>query len=210
VKKYNLKMEFITPLLGTAPMDPEIFRKFIASRNPDGVDETEMETIEESLQKGATGFRKVNGAPLLMAYQIKGFFKDVAYMLRQADDSPLSAKLKNYRKVIDGLVFAFPDRIFLNLPSELTVAELYDGQPGTGNLERPLRAQTPQGERVCLACSEIAPIGTTIEMQLLVLADSKTPEALLREWLEYGILRGCGQWRNGGYGRFTYTLAALA
>ena len=27
----------------------------------------------------------------------------------------------------------------------------------------------------------------------------------VREWLDYGILRGIGQWRNSGKGRFTYT-----
>lgn len=26
----------------------------------------------------------------------------------------------------------------------------------------------------------------------------------VREWLDYGILRGIGQWRNSGMGRFTW------
>jgi hypothetical protein len=27
---------------------------------------------------------------------------------------------------------------------------------------------------------------------------------LVREWLDYGRLRGIGQWRNSGRGRFTW------
>lgn len=26
----------------------------------------------------------------------------------------------------------------------------------------------------------------------------------VREWLDYGMLRGLGQWRNSGKGRFTW------
>jgi hypothetical protein len=29
-------------------------------------------------------------------------------------------------------------------------------------------------------------------------------KAVLKEWLDYGALRGLGQWRNAGYGAFTY------
>lgn len=29
-------------------------------------------------------------------------------------------------------------------------------------------------------------------------------EKAVREWLDYGVLRGIGQWRNSGKGRFTY------
>ncbi len=29
-------------------------------------------------------------------------------------------------------------------------------------------------------------------------------ESLVREWLTYGRLRGLGQWRNSGKGRFTF------
>lgn len=31
-------------------------------------------------------------------------------------------------------------------------------------------------------------------------------EAVVREWLDYGQLRGIGQWRNSGKGRFTYEI----
>ena len=39
-------------------------------------------------------------------------------------------------------------------------------------------------------------------IDLTLLDDSH--EKAVREWLDYGILRGIGQWRNSGKGRFTY------
>ena len=114
-------------------------------------------------------------------------------MLRRAPGTG-SKKLTAYRKVIDGLVFAEPRKIMLVLP---------DGEK-LGVCERPLRAQTAQGERVALARSDTCPPGTVIEFDLLILGGVK--EALLREWLDYGRLRGLGQWRNSGKGRFLHQL----
>ena len=66
--------------------------------------------------------------------------------------------------------------------------------------QRPLRAQTAQGERVALASSEEAPAGTQIEFEILMLNEDLEPAVL--EWLEYGQLNGIGQWHNSGKGRF--------
>ena len=61
-----------------------------------------------------------------------------------------------------------------------------------------------QGERVSLANSEEIPEGRTAEFSVLCL--EKEHEAVVQEWLDYGILRGIGQWRNSGKGRFTYEI----
>lgn len=95
------------------------------------------------------------------------------------------------KKVIDGLIFIQPRMIPI-----LTNGEIRDCQ-------RPLRAQTAQGERVSLVNSEEIPAGSTCEFDVILLDDSH--EKVVREWLDYGILRGIGQWRNSGKGRFTYT-----
>jgi hypothetical protein len=55
-----------------------------------------------------------------------------------------------------------------------------------------------------LARSDSAPAGTSIEFNLLILGG--VSHKLLIEWLEYGKLRGLGQWRNAGWGRFSYEL----
>ena len=70
--------------------------------------------------------------------------------------------------------------------------------------QRPLRAQTAQGERVSLANSEQIPAGSTCEFEIVLLDDSH--EKVVLEWLDYGALRGIGQWRNSSKGRFAYEI----
>jgi len=199
MEKYKVKLTFTEPLLGTAPANPEIYTEFIGSNAPDGIvpeDEIEsLDDVNELIDKGTTVFLRVDDQPCLWDYQIKGFFKDACGMLRR-DGQSRSTKLTAYKKVIDGLLFVFPRQI----PLDLNGGEL-------GILERPLRAQTARGERVALARSEMAPAGTELTFQVLVI--SSVPKTLLEEWLTYGALRGLGQWRNGGYGRFEYEIEKL-
>lgn len=135
--------------------------------------------------------RMEDGRPFTYDYQWKGFFKDSCGMLRRADKTR-SKGLKAYKKEIDGLVFVSPRHIPLVLPEGATI----------GECQRPLRAQTAQGERVALAHSETVPAGTTQTFQVHVLRDDLMP--LVLEWLAYGRLHGTGQWRNSGKGRFTH------
>ena len=138
-------------------------------------------------------------------YQIKGFFKDACSMLnRLSEKDPEtgrkkkavneSGKLTAYKKVIDGMIFPQPRMITIHIP---------DGDE-IGYCERPLRAQTAQGERVALAISEEVPAGSWLEFDVVCLDDGHIPAVL--EWLDYGQLRGLGQWRNSGKGRFTYVI----
>ena len=82
-----------------------------------------------------------------------------------------------------------------------------------GILERPLRAQTAQGERIALARSETIPAGSTMEFEIMVLGQimqGRTKvdfDELLTEWLNFGAWVGLGQWRgSGGYGQFEYEM----
>jgi hypothetical protein len=75
--------------------------------------------------------------------------------------------------------------------------------------ERPLRAQTPMGERVALARSEMLDAGVHFSCGITVLEDV-IGEEVLRELLDYGYYQGLGQWRGGGYGQFTYQLTREA
>ena len=70
--------------------------------------------------------------------------------------------------------------------------------------QRPLRAQTMQGERVALASSETIPAGSYVIFEIAMLLDSH--EKAVIEALNYGTLRGFGQWRNSGKGRFHYEI----
>lgn len=189
----KVKITFNEPILGTWPANKEIAAEFIASKAPDAnavEDEINALGVDAVVEKGKTVFPKLDdGTPFLYDYQIKGFFKDSCGMLARVKTTE-SSKLKAYKKIIDGLIFVEPRTIpFLNYE------EILDCQ-------RPLRAQTMQGERVSLANSEEIPAGASVEFEIMCF--DKAHENAVREWLDYGRLRGIGQWRNSGKGRFSW------
>lgn len=191
----KIRITLTEPMLGTSSADPELHSTYIASKaeDPKKADE-EVETIkaqEESLdEKGCTVFPKAeNGNPFLWDYQVKGFFKDACQMLRKVKNSK-SEKIKAYKKEIDGLIFPSPRKIMINMSGPM------------GECQRPLRAQTMQGERIALSTSEQVPAGSTMDLDIVYLNDSL--KDVIVEWLDYGMLRGLGQWRNSGMGRFSW------
>jgi len=188
----KVQIIFTEELLGTASSNPEVHREFIASKAPDAQsreEEVESLGVEEVTEKAMTVFPREDGKPFLWDYQIKGFFKDACGMLRRVKGTK-SASLKAFKKIIDGLVFVNPRKIFININGEI------------GECQRPLRAQTAQGERIALAHSETISEGSTIEIEINCLNGAL--EKVVEEWLDYGKLRGLGQWRNSGKGRFDY------
>lgn len=197
MKTIKVKIAYTEELLGTANANPEIHREFIASNAPDAPSrEEEIEAIgvDAVVDKSMTVFPKDDdGCPFTWDYQWKGFFKESCSMLRRVDKTKSKA-LKAYKKEIDGLVFVSPRKIPLVLPEGESI----------GNCQRPLRAQTMQGERVALANSETVPAGTTQEFEILLYKDDLEPAVM--EWLDYGRVHGTGQWRNSGKGRFEYEI----
>lgn len=205
MKKIHVKVKFVEPILGTAPADEEVYDSFIGSNAPDApslAEEIEAIGVDAVAEKGMTIFPKLeNGTPIFWDYQIKGFFKDACGMLSRVggkgEDGKKrkvneSSKLTAFKKIIDGLIFVQPRQIPITFDGEIGVCQ------------RPLRAQTMQGERVTLAKSEEIPAGAECEFDIVCLSDEH--EKAVIEWLDYGILRGIGQWRNSGKGRFTYEI----
>ena len=183
-------------ILGTLPGNPEIYRDYIATKADSSekfAEETElMEEAAENndFSKNITIFaRNKDNEPCVFDYLIKGFFKNACNAMRDSDDSE-SKKLTSYKKKIDNLVFVYPRMIKINFEGEITYCE------------RPLRASTPQGERVALSCSESIAAGATLEFTVRVLKDDMLKYVI--EWLDYGQYNGLGQWHNSGKGRFTW------
>ena len=193
MKEIKAKITFTEELLGTASSDPEVHKTYIASKAPNAPkleEEVEALGVDNIAEKSMTIFpRDKDGNPILWDYQIKGFFKDSCSALRKVTGTA-SSKIKAYKKEIDGLIFVFPREIKINLNGEI------------GICERPLRAQTAQGERVALASSETVPAGSSAKITIRCLSDAH--EKAVREWLDYGQLKGLGQWRNSGKGRFSW------
>lgn len=193
MKELKIRITFTEPVLGSASGNPDIHRDYIASKSPDPKTiEDEVAAIgEEAVErKDMTVFpRTPDGRPALYDYQIKGFFKNACGTLKNVPEKE-SSKIKAYKKFIDGLIFVKERMLPLQFEGEL------------GNLQRPLRGQTAQGERIALANSEMVPAGTRIEMTIMVLKDDLMDA--VKEWLDYGELNGIGQWHNSGMGRFKW------
>lgn len=193
MEEIKVKLTFIEPLLGTSPANEDVYRDFIGSKAPDAPsvdDEVAALGVDTVVEKSMTVFpRMEDGTPFLYDYQIKGFLKDTCGGLRKVSGTA-SSKIKAYKKEIDKLIFPEPRCIPIRFDGEI------------GECQRPLRAQTAQGERVSLAISEEIPAGATCEFTIACLCDDH--EKAVREWLDYGKYSGIGQWRNSGKGRFVW------
>lgn len=196
MKEIKVKITFTEPILGTSPANEDVYRDFIGSKSPDAAsieDEVAALGADAVAEKGMTVFPKMeDGTPFLYDYQIKGFFKDTCGGLRKVKGTE-SSKIKAYKKEIDKLIFPEPRCIPIRFDGEI------------GECQRPLRTQSPQGERVALSISEEIPAGATIEFAVVCLLDDH--EKAVREWLNYGKYSGIGQWRNSGKGRFEWSEA---
>jgi len=193
MKTMKVRLTFTESILGTCPNDPEIYRSYIGSKSPDAAtidEEVEALGADVVAEQQMTVFPTLeDGTPFLYDYQIKGFFKDTCGGLRKVSGTR-SSKIKAYKKEIDKLIFPFPRKI------------PFQGVEEIGECQRPLRAQTAQGERVTLAMSEEIPAGAQVEFEITMLDDGY--EDTIREWLDYGKFSGIGQWRNASHGRFTW------
>lgn len=193
MKELKVRLTLTDEALGMMPADKEIHAAYIASRAPDAPSiEEEVAAVgaEEVIEKQKTVFpRMEDGTPFWFDYQLRGMFKDSIGMLRKVPDTAC-AKLKAYKKAVDGLLFVKERKIPINVNGEI------------GDCQRPLRTSGPTGERTALANSETVPAGSTIEFTVLMM--TKDLEPVVRECLDYGALRGLGQWRNSGKGRFTW------
>lgn len=184
---YKVTIQLTEPLLGTIPKREEVYTEFIKTKAPEPeATNDEMVDVDEE-GKGWTGFYLgPQDEPLLKDYQIKGFLKEAGNVLKD------HIGIKALRSKIDTQVFVFPRNIPIGKVA--------------GALERPLRAMTMQGPRVTVVRSDYVDIDTQFDVELHVLDTSPIDEAAIRQILDYGQYYGIGQWRNGGYGRFVYTL----
>lgn len=198
VETKKFRITGITELLGSLPASSALHTEYIASKAPGGAGEDEQDFVSMD-EKGLTVFARQPGGNdlILLDYQVKGFLKEAVNNLKA--DNGVGAG----RKKIDNFVFVTPRHIPI----------LRDGatiEDEDSRFERPLRAQTMQGERVSLASSELVNDPWTLEIEISLLHDKGTKASKPVTWdvvyeaLNYGFFKGLGQWRNGGYGRFRW------
>lgn len=200
--KLDVRLTLTEEALGTSSSSKELHKEYIASKAPDAKS-TEEEVaalgVDAVDEKGRTVFPRMtvgddDDVPFVYDYQIKGFFKDAAKMLKKVSGSECT-KVRAYKQAIDGLIFIDQRKI-------PWMAE--DGTPAhvRATCERPLRASTPMGERVAISSSETVPAGSHLDFGIILL--DKTLLPMVKECLTYGRLRGLCQWRNSGKGTFTW------
>ena len=205
MEKMTIRVTFTEPLLGTRPADPELHARFVASKAPDAktmaqeLADHEV-SVEDMEERQKTIFMKMeDGTPFLYSYMLSGYLKETASALRKVPGTE-SSKRRAFKKLLDNNVFVRghvkgkPRVMPLYMPIDLDLTS-------TDN-QRPLRASTPQGERVALAHSEEAPAGTYFECD--VYCDNKADMDWIRELLDRGAWKGMGQWRNAGFGMFEW------
>ncbi|MBT9174224.1 MAG: hypothetical protein DDT21_02635 [Syntrophomonadaceae bacterium] len=202
IDQYQVNFTLIEPLLGTVPKDTEIYKTYIAGKkdsrgNPlvpmDSMSDEEVGTVPAGgiENRGWTGFHTDENGCFLYNYAILGFLKEAGNTLKE------QLGIKALKSKIDQFVFVEPRRIYLKAAPD-------------GVLERSLRAMTMQGPRVTLVRSDYISAGTEFEANLLVLKNKEIDSEIIRAILEYGCLRGLGQFRNGSYGRFEFDMKAWA
>lgn len=153
------------------------------------------------------------GSIMLLDYQVKGFIKG------SLESLTAQTGIKAPRGKADKYVFVSPRYIeicdrFGNPVKSISEHNTREASSNTINsdeiFERPLRAMTMKGERVSLAASEqiLDPWQITFTVSLLPNERSKVSASIkwedIERALDYGEMRGLGQFRNGGYGRFTW------
>ena len=204
ITERTYRLTGISPLLGSQPADKEIRKNYIASKHPNA--DAENELLPEENLGGVTVFLRDEGSVCLMAYVINGYLKEAIAAMGIENGVKMPASK------VDKYVFNL--NVCGQNHSGLEVLKLIrDGEPISApdrTLERPLRAMTMQGPRIALSSSELVDLPWQIDVKITLLENAATKQSKALTWdviedaLKYGRLRGIGQWRNGGYGRFTF------
>jgi len=199
-------LKFVSPVLGTAPGNPDIYSEFIAQKSADAEKvKAELESLpaDELEDRGMTVFHRTeDGIPMLYDYQVKGFIKEFFRIFVEYGDIrfPGGINISKWTvdRHIDNYVFVYGTdkdnnrEIPIKMPDGTKIKECV----------RPLRAKTQRGERIALACSEQVPKGSEIEFIIEWL--NPNFEEYIRKALDNGRRKGIGQWRNSGMGRFEW------
>lgn len=196
-KRIDVVLRFTEDLLGTVPKSKDVYEAYIRSKIPpaakgiNGPTEDELITIEDIEEGGWTGFHQDDTGLFFYNYWIKGFLKSSIEALQEAE---IINRIPAYRKWIDRMIFIYPRKVYF----------MHTVKSPEGYLERPLRAKTPQGERIALTRSDIIKAGAKVAFTIELLKNSKgLDKDVLGIALLYGQYVGMGQWRgSGGYGQF--------
>lgn len=185
----EVELELLEDQLGTVPKNRDVYTRYIATKVTPEVASEESEGIVEDNTTGWTTFMQDEHGLYILNYMILGFLRDAGSTLKE------SLKIKQLKSKLENFVFVTPRKIRFERNSEFL-------KKCDGVLERPLRAMTAQGPRVTLARSDSVNAGTVLKFQISLLEHKEIKVETIRSILEYGELKGLGQFRGGSYGQF--------
>jgi len=195
VTKKKFRITIIEDILGSWPADRDLYTHYVAAKAPNDLlkaDETDA-FPDRAEGCGQTVFPQDETGYYLMDYHIKGFMKEAGNVLKD------QLQITGMRAKLDNLAFIKPRRIYFHRMNGDLVTEYDDIK------ERSLRCNTAQGPRTSLAASELIKAPVYLEFELWLLDNDKDVDWEGLFWLlEYGQLKGLGQWRNGGWGAFEF------
>jgi len=202
--EYKVKITMTEDMLGTVPKNKDIFGTHIQKEAVDkGIitqeqADQEIESVEQLEEKGWTGFMKDDKGVFLFDYVFRGFLKASAKALSEM------IGMKAVKSKVDMYLFVNPRKLYLTRDGK-------NIKEADGTMSRSLRSEGPRGPRVFLAKSDVVKAGAEIDLMLRVLPSKDKDFSLdtIKELLDYGELQGLGQFRNGSYGRFTYTIEEM-
>ena len=231
---YDVELTLTKEMLGTNPLNPLTLDKFIIERQKKLIakqnsvedhdnpyykakqisadrQEKELAALEENKDntslglddKGVTCFFRHEDKPAIGSHMILGFLK--------AANSALS-KTAYYRRGVVMRDDAFTNSIInqhCSVPTEFIIPDKDIVRDNSGMpfyLQRPILCSTPKGARTSLARSEQIPAGAKLNFTLQVLKNSPLTTEHLETLFSYGEMKGLGQWRNAGYGTFSFYL----
>ena len=151
----------------------------------------EVASVEELEEKGWTGFHTDEQGLFIYEYMIKGFLKEAGNTMKEI------VGIKNIKSKLNNLVFVAPRKMYFKRNGDYI-------KSADGVFERSLRVETPMGPRVALARSEFVNAGTELDIEVTIVPNKEITWKRLLQIFEYGSLKGLGQFRNGGFGRFTF------
>lgn len=194
------RLHGMTRILGAQAANPKVHSEFIAAKaakQEKGEKQTAMLPEENLETKGLTVFLRDDGVLCLADYVIKGFLKEALGVIKS------QVKIGSPATKVDNLILVEPEYLHFTR----------NGKPVTEAdeiFERPLRAMTMQGPRVSVSASEIIRPDWELEFTLTLVDNEMTAKSVALTWnvieeaLNYGAIKGLGQWRNGRNGRFTW------
>jgi len=198
----KVRITLVQEMLGTRNANPDVQLEHIIKKSGDEAriqEELEATPPEDTVAKMTTVFPRMPegmtgaGKPIMWDYQMKGFLKEAARTLAELVKDVRIGKSKfsklTSNRLFDCMVGVYPRHILLN------------GEMGPIET-RPLRVESWNGTRVALAASETMKAGTTFDVEIRALSDDLDP--IIEQCLDYGAFKGLLQWRNAGFGRFTW------